>query len=85
MLGCRGKWDAHCTGEFSEVAIRDLRNTQHRQSHSFKMSQSDEEDDYMNMVFEDAPKGPKFETSLQRAARKRKEVRTRFEDGRHAD
>lgn len=27
----------------------------------------------MNMVFEDAPKGPKFETSLQRAARKRKE------------
>jgi len=38
------------------------------------MSQSDEEDDYMNMVFEDAPKGPKFETSLQRAARKRKEV-----------
>jgi hypothetical protein len=36
---------------------------------------SDEEDDYMNMVFEDAPKGPKFETSLQRAARKRKEVR----------
>ncbi len=39
------------------------------------MSQSDEDDDYMNMVFEDAPKGPKFETSLQRAARKRKEVR----------
>lgn len=39
------------------------------------MSQSDEEDDYMNMVFEDAPKGPKYETSLQRAARKRKEVR----------
>ena len=34
----------------------------------------DEEDDYMSMVFEDAPKGPKYETSLQRAARKRKEV-----------
>lgn len=32
----------------------------------------------MNMVFEDAPKGPKFETSLQRAARKRKEARLRF-------
>ena len=42
------------------------------------MSQTDEEDDYMNMVFEDAPKGPKHETSLQRAARKRKEVCTRF-------
>ncbi|KAJ4352834.1 hypothetical protein N0V95_003881 [Ascochyta clinopodiicola] len=41
------------------------------------MSQSDEEDDYMNMVFEDAPKGPKFETSLQRAARKRKEAEAR--------
>ena len=39
------------------------------------MAQSDEEDDYMNMVFEDEPKGPKYETSLQRAARKRKEVR----------
>ena len=43
------------------------------------MADSDEEDDYMNMVFEDAPKGPKFETSLQRAARKRKEVGTDFE------
>jgi len=41
------------------------------------MAQSDEEDDYMNMIFEDAPKGPKYETSLQRAARKRKEVRLR--------
>jgi hypothetical protein len=41
------------------------------------MSESDE-DDYMNMVFEDAPKGPKFETSLQRAARKRKEVLPRL-------
>jgi hypothetical protein len=41
------------------------------------MSQSDEEDDYMNMVFEDAPKGPKHETSLQRAARKRKESEAR--------
>ncbi|KAG9203596.1 hypothetical protein G6514_002614 [Epicoccum nigrum] len=41
------------------------------------MSQSDEEDDYMNMVFEDAPKGPKHETSLQRAARKRKEGEAR--------
>lgn len=40
------------------------------------MAQSEEEDDYMNMVFEDAPKGPKYETSLQRAARKRKEVRS---------
>jgi len=39
------------------------------------MAQSDEEDDYMNMVFEDVPKGPKHETSLQRAARKRKEAR----------
>jgi hypothetical protein len=45
------------------------------QAHSVNMAQSDEEDDYMNMVFEDAPKGPKYETSLQRAARKRKEVR----------
>ncbi|KAF1840446.1 G-patch-domain-containing protein [Cucurbitaria berberidis CBS 394.84] len=41
------------------------------------MAQSDEEDDYMNMVFEDAPKGPKHETSLQRAARKRKEGEAR--------
>jgi hypothetical protein len=39
------------------------------------MADSDDDDDYMNMVFEDAPKGPKFETALQRAARKRKEVR----------
>lgn len=37
------------------------------------MAQSDEEEDYMTMVFEDAPKGPKYETSLQRAARKRRE------------
>jgi hypothetical protein len=44
-------------------------------TYSVNMAQSDEEDDYMNMVFEDAPKGPKYETSLQRAARKRKEVR----------
>lgn len=35
----------------------------------------DEEDDYMNMVFDDAPSGQQYETSLQRAARKRKEVR----------
>jgi len=41
------------------------------------MSQTDEEDDYMNMVFEDAPKGPKHETALQRAARKRKEGEAR--------
>ncbi|KAH6638315.1 hypothetical protein C7974DRAFT_356602 [Boeremia exigua] len=41
------------------------------------MSNSDEEDDYMNMVFEDAPKGPKFETALQRAARRRKEGEAR--------
>lgn len=46
-----------------------------RKAQQHKMAQSDEEDDYMNMVFDDAPKGPKFETSLQRAARKRKEVR----------
>jgi hypothetical protein len=39
------------------------------------MAQSDDEDDYMSMTFEDAPKGPKYETSLQRAARLRKEVR----------
>lgn len=66
------------------LAIHDLRNTQHHRKHAFTMSQSDEEDDYMNMVFEDAPKGPKFETSLQRAARKRKEVRTGFDGGGHA-
>ncbi|KAF1830329.1 G-patch-domain-containing protein [Decorospora gaudefroyi] len=41
------------------------------------MAESEEEDDYMNMVFEDAPKGPKHETSLQRAARKRKEGEAR--------
>jgi hypothetical protein len=40
------------------------------------MAQSDEEDDYMNMVFDEAPK-PTYETSLQRAARKRKEVQPR--------
>jgi hypothetical protein len=34
----------------------------------------DEEEDYMSMVFEDAPKKPTHETSLQRAARKRREV-----------
>jgi len=39
------------------------------------MAQSDEEEDYMSMVFEDAPKKPQHETSLQRAARKRREVR----------
>lgn len=38
------------------------------------MSDSDEEDDYMKMVFDDAPKQPAHETSLQRAARKRKEA-----------
>ncbi|KAF2789544.1 G-patch-domain-containing protein [Melanomma pulvis-pyrius CBS 109.77] len=37
------------------------------------MAQSDEEEDYMSMVFEDAPKAPKHETSLQRAARRRRE------------
>ena len=41
------------------------------------MAESDEEDDYMNMVFDDAPKQPTYETSLQRAARKRKEVQPR--------
>lgn len=49
--------------------------SQYYQLTQTNMAQSDEEDDYMNMVFEDAPKGPKYETSLQRAARKRKEVR----------
>jgi hypothetical protein len=43
--------------------------------HTSNMADSDDDDDYMNMVFEDAPKGPKFETALQRAARRRKEVR----------
>jgi hypothetical protein len=76
---------AAASGTQLKFAIRDLRNSQHHQSHDFIMSQSDEEDDYMNMVFEDAPKGPKFETSLQRAARKRKEVRTRFDNRRHAN
>jgi len=38
------------------------------------MAQSDDEDDYMNMTFDEAPKGPQYETSLQRAARKRKEA-----------
>jgi hypothetical protein len=37
------------------------------------MADSDE-DDYMNMTFDDAPQGPTHETSIQRAARKRKEV-----------
>ncbi|KAF1949439.1 hypothetical protein CC80DRAFT_529422 [Byssothecium circinans] len=41
------------------------------------MAQPDEEDDYMNMVFEDAPKASKYETSMQRAARKRKEGEAR--------
>lgn len=60
-----------------EVVIRDRATL--TVTTTLKMSQSDEEDDYMNMVFEDVPKGPKFETSLQRAARKRKEVRTHLE------
>jgi hypothetical protein len=38
------------------------------------MAQSDEEEDYMTMTFEETPK-QKYETSLQRAARKRREVR----------
>jgi hypothetical protein len=65
----------HCS-QLSEVevevavAIHDTHN--HRND---TMAHSDAEDDYMNMTFEDAPKGPKYETSLQRAARKRKEVR----------
>ena len=51
------------------------------------MAQSDEEDDYMKMTFDDAPKEPKYETSLQRAARKRKEVCIffRFPDFSYAD
>jgi hypothetical protein len=40
------------------------------------MAQSDEEEDYMTMVFEETPK-QKYETSLQRAARKRKEAEAR--------
>ena len=35
----------------------------------------EDENDYMNMVFDDAPNASKYETALQRAARKRKEVR----------
>jgi hypothetical protein len=50
---------------------RQHRPTQYQQR---IMAESDEEDDYMNMVFDDAPKQPAHETSLQRAARKRKEV-----------
>lgn len=42
-------------------------------AHPPAMAQSDDEDDYMNMVFDDAP-SRLVETSLQRAARKRKEV-----------
>jgi hypothetical protein len=57
------------------LALRLLQRNFESPIHSINMAQSDEEDDYMNMVFEDAPKGPKYETSLQRAARKRKEVR----------
>jgi hypothetical protein len=56
-------------------ALRPLQRNFESLMHSINMTQSDEEDNYMNMVFEDAPKGPKYETSLQRAARKRKEVR----------
>ena len=51
-----------------------LKNIESPDFDPLKMSQSDEEDDYMNMVFDDAPKQPAHETSLQRAARKRKEV-----------
>lgn len=42
----------------------------------FTMAHSDEEDDYMTMVFEEPPK-QKFETSLQRAARERREAEKR--------
>jgi len=38
------------------------------------MAQPNEEEDYMTMTFDDMPEGPRHETSLQRAARKRKEV-----------
>ncbi|KAJ4296285.1 hypothetical protein N0V90_006330 [Kalmusia sp. IMI 367209] len=41
------------------------------------MAHSDEEDDYMTMTFDDAPKNLVHETSLQRAARKRKEGEAR--------
>jgi hypothetical protein len=37
------------------------------------MAGSDEEDDYMTMTFEETPQ-QKYETSLQRAARRRREV-----------
>ncbi|KAF2750712.1 G-patch-domain-containing protein [Sporormia fimetaria CBS 119925] len=40
------------------------------------MAASDEEDDYMNMVFEETPK-QKYETSLQRAALRRREAEER--------
>jgi hypothetical protein len=40
------------------------------------MAQSDDEDDYMKMVFEE-PKQQKYETSLQRAARRRREAEER--------
>lgn len=76
--GAKHDATAPTSGTRSEISWR-LRfvTAQHSLTPNYKlnMSQSDGEDDYMNMVFEDAPKGPKFETSLQRAARKRKEVR----------
>ena len=64
-----------------DLVSRDSRNQVRQRFHPATphinaMAQSDEEDDYMNMTFEDAPKDPKYETSLQRAARKRKEVRS---------
>ncbi|KAH5504001.1 hypothetical protein HBI29_137130 [Parastagonospora nodorum] len=60
-------------GSQDQVPLRFHPTTPHMNA----MAQSDEEDDYMNMTFEDAPKGPKYETSLQRAARKRKEGEAR--------
>ncbi|KAF2869326.1 hypothetical protein BDV95DRAFT_498095 [Massariosphaeria phaeospora] len=42
------------------------------------MAHSDEEEDYMSMVFEDVPKQPQVETSIQRAARRRREERARL-------
>ncbi|OAG08807.1 uncharacterized protein CC84DRAFT_1162649 [Paraphaeosphaeria sporulosa] len=41
------------------------------------MADSDSEEDYMKMIFDDTPKQPAHETSLQRAARKRKEGEAR--------
>ncbi|RMZ66667.1 G-patch domain [Pyrenophora seminiperda CCB06] len=75
MQGRQGGSLQTCRRDFVDAILRhcNLGTFQLIALHLRTMAQSDEEDDYMNMVFEDAPKGPKFETSLQRAARRRKE------------